>query len=380
MFQYERIARDLRERIIQGDYPTGRLPAERALSEEFGVQRDTVRSALDFLVRSGVLQRNATRGTCIAPDFLQRGEMLSDQKDETPRKGSVLLVARTLEDTPVSATIFRGLSNCLGSEGIPVYWHEPEEAEIRGGTARRLDYLPSDELLAERNIRGLAIWPRSWTPLDRLRKLRETMPVVIVDRRMPGFEADFVGNRDFDSGLTVTRHLISLGHRRIGYLSGESWATTVQQRVAGYVAALEEAFGDHSPIPRVLHQDGGSRCLAPAMLETFLAGDGDPLTAVACANDIMAARLIHFVRSLGKRVPQDVAVTGSGNLLPVMMDAFGLTTFAAPIEELGWAAGEMLLDRMRGKAGPGIRELEIPMQLIVRESCGSQIKIPRSEF
>lgn len=51
MFRYAQIAQELRERIVRGEYSTGRLPAERTLGQEFGVQRDTIRQALDVLTQ-----------------------------------------------------------------------------------------------------------------------------------------------------------------------------------------------------------------------------------------------------------------------------------------------------------------------------------------
>jgi DNA-binding LacI/PurR family transcriptional regulator len=372
LFQYERIAQELKQRIERGEYPTGRVPAERALSSEFGVQRDTIRRALESLTENGVLLRDSTRGTYIAPRYLAaEASRLMPQSDSGG--GGVLLVVRTFEDTTAPSAVFRGLSRRLAEEGIPAYWFDPgdkNDAALAGGPDKQL---PPQAMLTERGIQGIVLWPRVPTPLEELRALRTALPLVLLDRRVAGLETDFVGFRDHEGGRSITEHLLDLGHRRIGFLSGEPQATAVQARLAGYAAALDAA-GIRSDPALVLHQEGGSRLLSPAVVEAFLSGYGNPLTAVVCANDTVAARLIRFVRGWGKRVPEDVAVTGFGDLLPSMLDAFGITTVGQQFEEMGRAAGDVLLARLRGEAGSDVREIELPMRLIVRESCGSLLR------
>jgi LacI family transcriptional regulator len=107
------------------------------------------------------------------------------------------------------------------------------------------------------------------------------------------------------------------------------------------------------------------------MLSGFLDGGGDPLTAIVCANDDIAARLIVQMRAHGRRVPEDIAVTGFGNMLAPLLDALQLTTMAQPFERMGYVAGEMTLARLNGPVD-GIQEVELPMELIVRSSCGSR--------
>ncbi|MDX1934443.1 MAG: GntR family transcriptional regulator [Capsulimonadales bacterium] len=364
LFRYRRIARTLRDRIAQGGYPNDRIPSERQLMAEFGVQRDTVRHALEHLVAEGVLLRDSTRGTRVAPGFRS-----------APTVGGMLLVIRTFSDTTAPSAVFRGLARRLDEENLPTYWHDPGDKGTAWDGAGPDDFLPPLDTLRQRGIRGLVVWPQIPAMVAPYRRLRDALPLVLIDRLLPGFETDFVGFEDVAGGRTVTEHLLSLGHRRIGFLSGEPQASAIHRRLAGYADALR-TVGIDPDLPRLVHhQEGGSRCLSTETVAGFLRAGGDPLTAVVCANDLVAAHLIRFARGLGMRVPEDLAVTGFGDLLPSLLDAFGITTVAQPFEELGRTAGDVLLHRI---ASPNdvplpFREIELPMRLIVRQSCGAPI-------
>jgi GntR family transcriptional regulator, arabinose operon transcriptional repressor len=362
-FRYEEIAAVLRQRILSGDYGKGRLPSERSLLTEFGVQRDTVRRALDVLEGEGLVFRDPARGTFVLP----RAESVNSPA--TP--GTIILAVRRSEQSTGPGDILRGLSRIMEAVGRPIFWFDTYDKQGRP------ERIPSLEHLRARGVVGAAIWPEMPASLERLRLIRAMMPLVLLDRRVPGFESDFVGFNDADGARKATDHLIRRGHRRIGFISAEPEAATVQARVRGYRAALENAALPSSP-EWILHAEQGIRSLPLTALSTFLEQRGAPLTAVLCANDTIAVRFIGILRSLGKRVPEDVAVIGFGNSLPPLMDALGLTTVAQPFERVGQTAGEMLLTRLHERltenAVPAkVREIELPVELVVRESCGSAL-------
>jgi DNA-binding LacI/PurR family transcriptional regulator len=170
----------------------------------------------------------------------------------------------------------------------------------------------------------------------------------------------------------VTEHLIAQGHRRIGFLGDEAFAETVQMRWRGYTLALQEA--GITPLTRwiALFHDMKVPMFADYM-KRFLEGEGEPVTAVVCSNDTTALVFLNFLRGAGYRVPEDVAVTGYGNLLPDYMDALELTTMAQPFEEVGQIAGKILLEQlaMRGKdktSPVSFTQVDLPVELIVRSS------------
>jgi GntR family transcriptional regulator, arabinose operon transcriptional repressor len=362
-FRYEEIAAALRERIVRGEFGKGRLPSERTLLAEFSVQRDTVRRALDVLEGEGFIYRDPARGTFVLP----RAE---NENGTTP--GTIVLAVRRTENSTGPGDIVRGLSQVMETVGRPIFWFDTADKE---GRAERL---PSIEHLKARGVVAAALWPEMPASLERLRLIRAMMPLVLLDRRVAGFESDFVGFDDQDGARKATDHLIRLGHRRIGFISTEPEAATVQARLRGFRRAFDDAF---LPFPAewVLHAESGIRNLPPAVLSAFLDGSGEPLTALLCANDTIAIRLMGLLRDLGKRVPEDIAIIGFGNSLPPLLDALGLTTVAQPFEAVGVAAGEILLSRLHERLmgiapSANVREIELPVELVVRESCGAGIR------
>lgn len=380
-FLYMEIASTLRDRIARGDFGRGRLPSERDLTAEFGVQRATVRRALRELEEEGLVFRDATRGT-----FAFSSESApSHGNGHAPDidTGGIALIAGRASDTTAPGDIARGLGQAARERGRFLVWFDTPAAPGHAEAA-----VPEPKELLARGVVACVIWPEVPAPVERLRALRDAIPVVLLDRHVPGFESDFVGINDFAAGRMVTEHLLSVGHRRIGFVAVDPHASTVQERFRGWAAAL--AGAGITPAPSwSLHKNGDYGEADDPLLTRLVAGTedgGGPITALVCTNDTVAAQVIRHLQRTGRRLGEEVAVTGFGNSFPVLLDALGLTTVAQPFEEMGRLAGEMLSARLDGEkpSGPvngslpnpypgfrGWRERELPINLVVRRSCGA---------
>lgn len=356
---YLEIASSLKGRIEQGDFHNGRLPSERDLTAEFGVQRATIRRALKTLEEQGLVFRDATRGTFARP---------GSTPPRTEHGGLALVIGRA-HDTTAPADIARGLAAAAREAERFLLWVDtpsaPGHAEAQ---------VPDPRELMGRGVAATVLWPEIPAPVARLRALRDAMPLVLLDRRVPGFESDFVGIDDFAAGKQITRHLLSAGHRRIGFASVAPHVGTVQERYRGYAAALREA-GLSPRSDWALHREGDLSGRDDSAIQAMLAGGGESPTALVGANDSVAAALYCTLRRLGRRVPDDVALTGFGNSMPTLLDALGLTTVAQPFAEMGRAAGEMAQERLRRRGGTGeaphsFQEALLPIEIVVRSSCG----------
>ncbi|PWI45432.1 LacI family DNA-binding transcriptional regulator [Streptomyces sp. ICBB 8177] len=161
----------------------------------------------------------------------------------------------------------------------------------------------------------------------------------------------------------LTRHLIRLGHRRIGCVAGPVDRTTTRHRLEGHRNALR-AYGlerECGGLTAYGHYDRASG--HRAALELL---DRRPdLTAIVAANDTVALGVIAALRERGLRVPQDVSVTGFDDL-PFSVDATpALTTVRLPLHEAGARAGRLVMGRET--APPGAVTL-VEGELVVRES------------
>jgi len=191
------------------------------------------------------------------------------------------------------------------------------------------------------------------------------IPLVLVGASVPG--VDSVGIDDFCAAETAVRHLINLGHKRIGLIGGDPEEplqfNAPVERLQGYVAAIREADLPYD-----------ARLVAPADF-TIRGGEAaagqllsldDPPTAIFAASDEMAMGAMLTIRRLGMSVPQDISVIGFDD--HEMARSFGLTTVAQAVPEQGRIAAQLLLEALATGAAHQPRRVTVPTQLVVRNS------------
>ena len=162
--------------------------------------------------------------------------------------------------------------------------------------------------------------------------------------RMPTVAAD-----NLQGGLDATRHLIALGHRRIGFVTGRPDLESARLRRDGYLRALAEA--GLVPDESLMIEGGFEQEPARQAALVMLARTGRP-TAVFAANDTSALGVMDAAAELGLPVPEQLSVIGFDNVPESVMAEPPLTTVEQPIQELGRRAIELLLARLDGKEVP----------------------------
>jgi DNA-binding LacI/PurR family transcriptional regulator len=161
----------------------------------------------------------------------------------------------------------------------------------------------------------------------------------------------------------ATRHLIRLGRRRIGTVTGAMDMHAAIHRLSGWRQALAEADCDDSA---VAHGDFTGYGGAAAMRD-LLARRPD-LDAVFVANDLMARGALITLGAAGRRVPDDVAVVGFDDSFAATNEPPGLTTVRQAADQMGWAMAAMLLEILAGRA-PEPRTRILPTTLVLRETA-----------
>ncbi|HZZ59987.1 MAG TPA: LacI family DNA-binding transcriptional regulator [Roseiarcus sp.] len=228
-------------------------------------------------------------------------------------------------------------------------------------------------------IRGIIIGS-SPLSLDHLAELiRRGLRVVVFDRsatRANHSQVDSVSMDNGAAGYIATRHLLELGHSRIGYVSGPTPTASRRDRFAGYCRALSE-FGiavDAALTPRVPassgYDDTDAAELGRKIALRLLTTQRD-LTALVALNDMYAFGACAAVRELGLSVPKDVSVVGIDDIVLAGMFDPPLTTVHHPIDALSLAAVERLISLIQGKADDAPRHLVLAPELVVRRSTGS---------
>ena len=169
------------------------------------------------------------------------------------------------------------------------------------------------------------------------------------------------------AALLAGRHLLALGHRRIGLLSaplpGNDRARArgegLRMALAEHGLALDERHIAYAPI---------SLPAAEAAMQRLLELPERP-TAIVATNDVFAVGAMLACRKAGVRIPQELSITGVDNTDLGATQTPGLTSVATPITAIGRAAADQLVARLEGRAFEAFQSL--PVELVVRGSTGA---------
>jgi LacI family transcriptional regulator, xylobiose transport system transcriptional regulator len=191
------------------------------------------------------------------------------------------------------------------------------------------------------------------------------IPLVAVDPTgEPLHDTPSIGATNWSGGLTATRHLLGLGHRRIGMIAGPESVLCSRARLDGYHAAMDVA--DVPVDPDLIAygnfhvQDGiteGRRLLKLA----------DPPTAIFAGNDLQALGVYQAAREARLHIPEDLSVVGFDDLPVAKWVGPPLTTIRQPLAQMAASAARLVLALARGEH-PTQTRVELATELVVRES------------
>lgn len=168
---------------------------------------------------------------------------------------------------------------------------------------------------------------------------------------------------DFQAAQEITAHLLELGHRRIGHISGDADHIASKRRREGYQAALA-AVPDAVLEDKLIQPGGFSFDEALGVAEAMLSGPNRP-TAIFASNDEMAAAVYFVANRLDLRVPEDLSVVGFDDIPLARTIWPPLTTVAQPYEAMTREAVRKLA-KAEGKAGPV--DVTLGYELKIRQS------------
>jgi LacI family transcriptional regulator len=230
-----------------------------------------------------------------------------------------------------------------------------------GGAQKQAAYL---RLLMEKRIDGLVLVASGADDEQDLRLRHETVPIVQLERALPGLHADLVQAGQEEGGYAATRHLIELGHRDIACVSGPADLPRTRERVGGFMRAMAEAGLALTP-DRFVHDEFTSAG-GHAAFTRLLTRPRRP-TAVFVTSDLMALGGLCAAGSAAVRVPAQLSVVGFDDIAAARYALPPLTTVAPPKHDMAWLAIELLADRIRGGHAPP-RHTALASTLVVRAS------------
>jgi len=316
-----------------------------ALSGKNGVSADTRQRVLD-VARDLVYDRHATRLVASPP--------------------TVSLVVERLPTTPTSdpfnRPILQGLEAAARERGfqIAMEFVSPEDHPDSGhwtkGATAGVIVLGGGDLSPE--------WVRAAVDTH--------LPVVMVDHYIPGLELPAVVPDNLGGAHNATRHLLDMGHTRIGFIRGPSKYWTLSERLAGFLLAMQQAGiwpEDELVPPRVSHAEEKGYHEMERLLDL-----SNPPTAVFAVSDKTAVGAYRAAIERGRSIPGDISIIGFDDIEVSRALNPPLTTVHISGETMGRVAFERLQGLIEGREQRISRNIKwtIPTNLVVRGSVAKR--------
>ncbi|MCY4020438.1 MAG: LacI family DNA-binding transcriptional regulator [Chloroflexi bacterium] len=226
-------------------------------------------------------------------------------------------------------------------------------------------------LCRSREVDGIIVaWPpgsRETVALSQL-MAEEEMPHVFLPRRVAHDGVSFVAADHVQGAKALTQHLISLGHRRIGFERLPEVYETDRDRHAGYACALREADIPYDP-SLVISSTSADPQYHTRSFRTFLSHP-EPPTAILFFTDPMAINALSLAKEQHIRIPQDLSIAGYDGILASGVTEPALTTVEQAVSDMGRLAVDSLLQLIEEQPRTPIQHT-LPVELIVRGSTGA---------
>lgn len=272
---------------------------------------------------------------------------------------------------PFTAELIRGAREVLTAQGYTLFICVSEQSAKDDAVAF--------DALTDHRVDGIIVARReSKLGNDRLAEVIEAgTPVSLIGREFAHPQADFVTANHLKGGYEATKHLIALGHRRIGFIGVSLTTGLGLHRFHGYLDALRE---HDLPVEESLVVGGrsGSDLLHGYSTEEMgydgmnqLLSLAAPPTAVFARNDFTAFGAIGAIRDAGLRIPEDVAIVGHDDLPLAAHISPPLTTVRQPAKQQGRLAAECLLRRIASNEHLPREEHRLDCELVIRGSTGT---------
>ncbi|MEI8131193.1 MAG: LacI family DNA-binding transcriptional regulator [Leptolinea sp.] len=343
------------------NFDISKQPTIKQVADLAGVSTATVSRVLDE--SSGVSQELNDR----VRDAVRRLDYLPNRAARNLRKRTAQTIGVVISDiqNPFFTSVMRGIEKVLvEADFILLLCNSDEDPK------REKDHLST---LRSEGVAGIILATTRSDSESYHQLLKSRTPLVGIDRTPEQLSMDVVSVTNSRGAYSAISHLSDFGHKRIGLISGPSQLSTARERLKGYEEAVQMRnlvrsddliqYGD-------FRQPGGYQAI-----QTLL-DLPEPPTAVLVANNLMTLGALQAIHERNLMIPDQIAVVGFDDMPWATSLQPPLTAVAQPTYELGIAAAQLLLDRLREPDRP-YRHVVLETQLMIRASSGSHKNYPK---
>jgi DNA-binding LacI/PurR family transcriptional regulator/DNA-binding transcriptional regulator YhcF (GntR family) len=374
---YAQLKECLRNEVATGVYAADEpLPDERALAEQLGLSRTTVRRAIVELTKEGVLGRIRGRGT-----FVNR--KLAPVPAAAQKPPAVLSAPRVQANTTLA--LFNSFVNPNAQDGL-FYYRILQSMQAAMGQGNPVVFRAASNTLLETfaQIKSdptvMAVAAMGIIDAELIRGLENlNLPAVLIDCLKPASTTvlDEVTHDGEAAAFQAVNSLFDLGHREIGMMmhiygnvtgsgvaeAGWQLSEYVQQRLSGYERAFR--MRQQNADADLQYQVLANSTSAYAKMRAILKSDRVP-TAMFCTTDEIALGVVQAVKDHGWRVPEHLSVIGFGDCGYFCTPL--LSTVRIPMEQMGATAAQLILERTASPRQKP-RRMVLPTEWMPRATC-----------
>ena len=328
------------------------------VAKDAGVSRATASMVLNDSPLIAQATKERVRASFARLGYVYDRAAASLRKNQSLAVGLVI----TQLSNPYFAEFVEGIQSELDDRGMDVLLGISAE-----GRARQRRLLVS---MSERRVDGVVVIPAHQSEPADFAGLH--MPIVMLARRVKGFDTDYVGGDNYAGSVAATNHLlVTHGARRPAFIGGHVYASAREERLGGFLSAAG-VLGIKVPV-RNQPACVPDRVVARNVAAELIARD-PKVDAIVCFNDAVAFGVVDAVADAGLQVGRDIRVIGFDDVKDAERARPALASVSVPAETAGRRAAQLLLKRISGsEAGP--QGLILPAELMPRESCGCGLRV-----
>jgi len=226
-------------------------------------------------------------------------------------------------------------------------------------------------MLRERQVDGLIISTTQKESSTLAQLKYESFPFVLIDRKLPRLQTNFIGVDNFTGGYLATQQLIKNGYEKIALLKiSPSYLSSIREREEGYKSALREhGIRVNNKFIGELSFDDLKNHVRQILSEMLHPSVG--IRAIFSLNNNITTTCLEYLHELNIRIPQDIAMVSFDDIELFRLSFPTITAVSQPIEEIGEKAVNLLFEVINGELNGKTRQISLPIELIERRSCGS---------
>lgn len=277
-------------------------------------------------------------------------------------RSRVLGVVLSSLDDPFFSEILHGIEEPVQGSGYSLFIASADRDPAR---ERKIV-----QDMVEHRVDGVIICSTSFSSEQSAQLLQYGAPLVVVNNQAAEDFRYSIYHDDVDGSRQITRHLVELGHKRIGYIGNSASGRTTLDRLTGFRHEMEST-GLVIP-PEYLYEAAGGDPGNGISAAQYILGLPNRPTALVCYNDMLAIGVLKSLRQAGISVPEDISITGFDNIIFSAYTNPPLTTLDQPKRFIGAEAARLLLELLNSSPTHEFSNQKnvriLKGQLLIRES------------